>query len=63
MSNVTRIRHALQVSEEIKAATSELDSALVASIDAAKAAGLPQGMIVGLLQGHAHAETHKMVAE
>ncbi|XBT42133.1 hypothetical protein ABNP32_16080 [Pseudomonas viridiflava] len=60
---VTRIRHELPVSNDIKAAVSGLDAALAAAIDAAKAAGLPQGLIVGLLHGHAHAETHKMVAE
>ncbi|KXK67871.1 hypothetical protein BC89_28800 [Pseudomonas monteilii] len=60
---VTRIRHELPVSNEIRAAVSGLDAALVAAIDVAKAAGLPQGLIVGLLHGHAHAETHKMVAE
>ncbi|MDZ5741139.1 MULTISPECIES: hypothetical protein [Pseudomonas] len=60
---VTRIRHELPVSNEIRAAVSGLDAALVAAIDVAKAAGLPQGLIVGLLHGHAHAETHRMVAE
>lgn len=63
MSNVSRIRHTLLVGNEIKQATTELDYALVNAIDAAKAAGLPQGMIVSLLHAHAHAETHKMVSE
>ncbi|MBF8674830.1 hypothetical protein IRZ53_07355 [Pseudomonas fulva] len=63
MSNVTRIRHELPVSMDIVHAVSEFDAALVKSIDAAKEAGLPQGLLVGLLHGHAHAETHKMVAE
>lgn len=60
---VTRIRHELPVSNDIRAAVSGLDAALADAIDAAKAAGLPQGLIVGLLHGHAHAETHKMVVE
>ncbi|RFQ00007.1 hypothetical protein D0O09_20015 [Pseudomonas putida] len=60
---VTRIRHELPVSNDIRAAVSGLDAALAAAIDVAKAAGLPQGLIVGLLHGHAHAETHKMVCE
>ncbi len=60
-SRVTRIRHELPVSAEIKSAVAALDQALALSIDAAKAAGLPQGLIVSLLHGHAHAETHKMV--
>lgn len=61
MSNVTRIRHELPVSLDIVHAVAEFDAALVKAIDAAKEAGLPQGMLVGLLQGHAHAETLKMV--
>lgn len=40
---VTRIRHELPVSNEIKAAVSGLDAALAAAIDVAKAAGLPKG--------------------
>ncbi|MGY3285057.1 hypothetical protein ACVW05_002659 [Pseudomonas fulva] len=63
MSNVTRIRHELPVSMDIVHAVAELDAALVKAIDAAKAVGLPQGLLVGLLHGHAHAETQKMVAE
>lgn len=63
MSNVTRIRHELPVSLDIVHAVAEFDAALVKAIDAAKAVGLPQGLLVGLLHGHAHAETHKMVAE
>lgn len=63
MSNVTRIRHELPVSMDIVHAVAELDAALVKAIDAAREAGLPQGLLVGLLHGHAQAETHKMVAE
>lgn len=63
MSNVTRIRHELPVSMDIVHAVAEFDAALAKAIDAAKAVGLPQGLLVGLLHGHAHAETHKMVAE
>lgn len=63
MSNVTRIRHELPVSLDIVRAVAEFDAALVKAIDASKVAGLPQGLLVGLLHGHAHAETHKMVAE
>ena len=63
MSNVTRIRHELPVSLDIVHAVAEFDAALVKAIDASKVAGLPQGLLVGLLHGHAHAETHKMVAE
>lgn len=61
MSNVTRIRHELPVSLDIVHAVAQFDAALAKAIDAAKAAGLPQGLLIGLLHGHAHAETHKMV--
>lgn len=61
MTNVTRLHHALPLSPAINQAVTELDSAIAKAIDAAKAAGCPQGLIVTLLHGHAHAETHKMV--
>ena len=66
MGNVTRLRHALPLSQEINAAVSALDKSIADAVDAAKAAkaaGLPQGLIVGLLQGHAHAQTHQMVTQ
>jgi len=61
--NVTRLRHALPLGQDINAAVSALDKAIADGVDAAKAAGLPQGLIVGLLHGHAHAQTHQMVTE
>ncbi|KTC10352.1 hypothetical protein AO391_24815 [Pseudomonas marginalis ICMP 9505] len=61
MSNVTRLRHALPLGKDISTAVSFLDKAIAEAVNAAKAAGLPQGLIVGLLQGHAHAQTHQMV--
>lgn len=63
MSNVTRLRHALPMSQDVNAAVSTLDKAIAGAVDAAKAAGLPQGLIVSLLHGHAHAQTHQMVIE
>ncbi len=63
MGNVTRLRHALPLSQEINAAVSAPDKSIADAVDAAKAAGLPQGLIVGLLHGHAHAQTHQMVTE
>ncbi|MEZ1420709.1 hypothetical protein QVM55_12855 [Pseudomonas monteilii] len=63
MSNIIRIRHELPVSTDIVLAVHEFDAALVRAIDAAKEADLPQGLLVGLLHGHAHAETHKMVVK
>lgn len=61
MSNVTRLHHALPLSPAINKAVAELDAAIAKAIDAAKAAGLPQGLVVSVLHGHAHAQTHNMV--
>lgn len=61
MTNVTRLRYALPLSQDVNKALTELDSAIAKAIDAAKAAGLPQGLIVAELHGHAHAQTHSMV--
>lgn len=63
MSSVTRLHHALPLTSAINKAVTDLDIAIAEAIDAAKAAGLPQGLIVSLLHGHAHAETHKMVVK
>ena len=63
MSNVTRLRHVLPISPDISAAVGALDKAIADVVDAAKEAGLPQGLIVSLLHGHAHAQTHQMVKQ
>ncbi|EZP62691.1 hypothetical protein G9Q84_15075 [Pseudomonas sp. P7] len=63
MSNVSRLRHVLPMSPDINAAVGALDKAIADAVDAAKAAGLPQGLVVSLLHGHAHAQTHQMVTE
>ena len=61
MSNETRLRHALPLSPDINKAVIELDAAIAKAIDAAKSAGLPQGLVVAILHGQAHAQTHEMV--
>ncbi|WP_130905314.1 hypothetical protein [Pseudomonas sp. Sample_22] len=61
MSTVTCLHHALPLSPAINQAVTELDGAIAKAIDAAKAAGLPQGLVVSILHGHAHAQTHNMV--
>ncbi|MNJ66107.1 hypothetical protein D3C77_621550 [compost metagenome] len=61
MGNVTRLHHALPLSQDIAKALADLDSAIAKAIDTAKAAGLPQGLIVAELHGHAYAQTHNMV--
>ena len=63
MSNITRLRHALPMSQAINKALTDLDSTIAKAIDAAKASGLPQGLIVAELHGHAHAQTHQMVTK
>lgn len=62
MSNVTRLRHALPMSQDINKALTDLDVAIAKAVDAARVAGLPQGLIVAELHGHAHAQTHIMVS-
>lgn len=49
------------MSQDINKVLTDLDSAIAKAIDAAKAAGLPQGLIVAELHGHAHAQIHNMV--
>jgi hypothetical protein len=61
MSNVTRLYRALPLSADINKAVTDLDTAIAEAIDAAKAAGLPQGLVVAILHGQAHAQTHEMV--
>lgn len=62
MSNVTRLHHALPLSPAISKAVTELDCAIARAVDAAKAAGLPQGLVVSLLHGHAQMQTNIMVS-
>ena len=62
MSNVTRLRHALPMSPDINKAVSDLDNAIANAVSTAKAAGLPQGLVVSLLHGHAQAQTNIMVS-
>jgi len=62
MGDVTRLRHALPLSYDINKVLTELDSAIAKAIDTAKAAGLPQGLIVAELHGHAQVQTNIMVS-
>lgn len=62
MTNVTRLRHALPMSQDINKALVDLDSAFAKAIDAAKSAGLPQGIVVATLHGHALVQTNIMVS-
>ncbi|QQX62163.1 hypothetical protein [Pseudomonas chlororaphis] len=60
-ASITRLHHTLPISTDVNKALTDLDSAIAKAIDAAKAAGLPQGLIVAELHGYAHAQTHAMV--
>ena len=62
MSNMTRLHHALPLSPAINKAVTDLDTAIAKAIDAAKAAGLPQGLVVSVLHGHAQVQTNIMVS-
>ncbi|SEB79510.1 hypothetical protein SAMN05216178_2285 [Pseudomonas saponiphila] len=61
MGNVTRLHHALPLSQDINKALTELDSAIAKAIEDAKSAGLPQGLVVALLHGQAHSQAVIMV--
>jgi len=50
------------MSPDINKAVNELDNAIAKAVDAAKAAGLPQGLVVSLLHGHALVQTNIMVS-
>ena len=62
MTNITRLHHALPLSPDINKAVTELDTAIAKAIDDAKAAGLPQGLVVSILHGHAQVQTNIMVS-
>jgi len=62
MSNVVRLRDGL-INPETCWHTQELDDTIASAIDLAKAQGVPQGLIVAVLQGHAHCETAEMVGD
>lgn len=62
MINITRLHHALPLSPAINKAVTDLDSAIAKAVDAAKSAGLPQGLVVSLLHGHAQVQTNIMVS-
>jgi hypothetical protein len=61
MTNITRLHHALPLSPAIVKAINDMDESLRKVIDNAKAAGMPQGLVVALLHGHAHSQTAIMV--
>jgi hypothetical protein len=61
MADVVAIQGIGAMTPDQARAFRECDAALVAALDAAKSAGVAQGLLVALLHGHAHRETHEMM--
>ena len=61
-AKTSRIYSEQPVSADVARITSEFDTALRQAIDSARQAGIPQGIMVALLHGHAHSETTRMVS-
>lgn len=50
-----------QPAPAVSAEVGSLDLAIIGAVNAAKAAGLPQGLIVAVLQTHALKQTHMLL--
>jgi hypothetical protein len=61
MSKVTNLRNALPLSNETVKVIREADAAIVEAINKAVKAGIPQGMLVGMLHGYALEQTARMI--
>ena len=62
MSNISRIYSEKPVSAEVAGAVDALGAQVVAALDQAREAGVPQGLIVAIMAGHFHEETARMLA-
>lgn len=62
MSNISRIYSEKPVSAEVAGALDALGAQVVAALDQAREAGVPQGLIVAIMAGHFHEETARMMA-
>lgn len=60
-ATVTRIRHALPVSQEITESLAALEAGIRAAISKARDDGLPQGFVSSILSAYALQETQKML--
>jgi len=60
-ASVTRIRHALLVSQEITESLATLEAGIKAAIGKAKDEGLPQGLLSSILSAYALQETQRML--
>lgn len=61
MSNVSNLRGAISLSSEIVRVIRDTDAAIVEAINKARDAGIPQGMLTGMLHGYALGETARMI--
>ncbi len=52
-----------EVTRKVAAAVRAMDAVIIEAINFAKEKGVPQGLIVGLLHGYAHAQTAEMMGE
>lgn len=63
MSNVSRIYSSAPVSAEVNEAMTAMCEEIVAALAKAKAAGVPQGLVVAVVAGHFHEETDRMLRQ
>jgi len=61
MSNVSNLRGAISLSPEIVKVVRETDAVIVEAINKAVAAGIPQGLLTGMLHGYALEQTARMI--
>lgn len=61
MTNISRIYSEKPVSAEVAGALDALGAQVVAAIDRAREAGVPQGLIVAIMAGHFHEEMARML--
>lgn len=62
MTNISRIYSEKPVSAEVAGALDALGAQVVAALDQAREAGVPQGLIVAIIAAHFHEETARMLA-
>ena len=63
MSNVSRIYSSTPVSAEVNEAMTAMCEEIVSALAKAKAAGVPQGLVVAVVAGHFHEETDRMLRQ
>lgn len=61
MTSVSRIYSEKPVSEQVNDSLNEMAGKMTVSIQKAKAAGVPQGLLVAILAAHFHEETGRLI--